>query len=381
MRRKLLNLLPMLLCMLLAMGTRAYGADGYVQLYTPYTKISVPPGESINYNVDIINNSDATQSATLRIQGLPRSWKYELKAGGFTVSEIAVLPGEKKNFSLKVDVPFKVNKGTYRFTVSTDEGAELPLSVTVSEQGTYQTEFTTKQPNMQGNAKSPFNFNATLKNQTAEQQRYALMADAPRGWNVVFRVQGKQATSAQVEANATENITIDITPSASVQAGSYKIPVRATTSSTSADMELEVVVTGSYDIELTTPRGLMSSDITAGSTKRIDLVIRNTGSAELKDIQLTANKPVDWEVTFDPAKIDKMTAGSTTNVTATVKAASKALPGDYIAKITAKTPEVNTTAEFRLSVHTPMIYGWLGILIIVVVLGGVYYLFRKYGRR
>ena len=336
MRRKLLNLLPMLLCMLLAMGTRAYGADGYVKLYTPYTKISVPPGESINYNVDIINNSDETQSATLRIQGLPRSWKYELKAGGFTVSEIAVLPGEKKNFSLKVDVPFKVNKGTYRFTVSTDEGAELPLSVTVSEQGTYQTEFTTKQPNMQGNAKSPFNFNATLKNQTAEQQRYALMADAPRGWNVVFRVQGKQATSAQVEANATENITIDITPSA---------------------------------------------DITAGSTKRIDLVIRNTGSAELKDIQLTANKPVDWEVTFDPAKIDKMTAGSTTNVTATVKAASKALPGDYIAKITAKTPEVNTTAEFRLSVHTPMIYGWLGILIIVVVLGGVYYLFRKYGRR
>ena len=358
MRRKLLNLLPMLLCMLLAMGTRAYGADGYVKLYTPYTKISVPPGESINYNVDIINNSDETQSATLRIQGLPRSWKYELKAGGFTVSEIAVLPGEKKNFSLKVDVPFKVNKGTYRFTVSTDEGAELPLSVTVSEQGTYQTEFTTKQPNMQGNAKSPFNFNATLKNQTAEQQRYALMADAPRGWNVVFRVQGKH-----------------------VQAGSYKIPVRATTSSTSADMELEVVVTGSYDIELTTPRGLMSSDITAGSTKRIDLVIRNTGSAELKDIQLTANKPVDWEVTFDPAKIDKMTAGSTTNVTATVKAASKALPGDYIAKITAKTPEVNTTAEFRLSVHTPMIYGWLGILIIVVVLGGVYYLFRKYGRR
>ena len=50
MRRKLLNLLPMLLCMLLAMGTRAYGADGYVKLYTPYTKISVPPGESINYN-------------------------------------------------------------------------------------------------------------------------------------------------------------------------------------------------------------------------------------------------------------------------------------------------------------------------------------------
>ena len=49
--------------------------------------------------------------------------------------------------------------------------------------------------------------------------------------------------------------------------------------------------------------------------------------------------------------------------------------------MTAKTPEVNTTAEFRISVRTPMIYGWLGVLIIVIVLGGVYYLFRKYGRR
>lgn len=105
------------------------------------------------------------------------------------------------------------------------------------------------------------------------------------------------------------NISIDINPAANVQAGTYKIPVRATTSSTSADIELEVVVTGSYDIELTTPRGLLSAEITAGDMKRIDLLVRNNGSAELKDVQLTASKPVDWEVTFEPSKIEKLTAG------------------------------------------------------------------------
>jgi len=363
------------------MSTRAYGAGECVMLYTPYTKIAVPPGESINYSVDVINNCDEVRNASISVSGMPRGWKYEMKAGGWTVDQISVLPGEKKNFTFKVDVPFKVNKGTYHFTLSAPGVAELPLTVTVSEQGTYQTEFMTKQPNMQGNSKSTFNFNATLKNQTADQQLYALMADAPRGWNVTFRVAGKQATSAQVEANATENISIDINPAANVQAGTYKIPVHATTSSTSADIELEVVITGSYDIELTTPRGLLSAEITAGDMKRIDLVVRNNGSAELKDVQLTATKPVDWEVTFEPSKIEKLTAGSTTNVTATIKASGKALPGDYVTKMTAKTPEVNTTAEFRISVHTPMIYGWLGILIIVFVLGGVYYLFRKYGRR
>ena len=70
-----------------------------------------------------------------------------------------------------------------------------------------------------------------------------------------------------------------------------------------------MVVTGSYEMELTTPRGLLSSDITAGETKRIDLVVKNTGSAELKDIELSASKPVDWEVTFEPAKLMKLGAG------------------------------------------------------------------------
>ena len=115
-------------------------------------------------------------------------------------SSVSVLPKEKKTFNLKVEVPLKVNKGNYHFVVYAGN-AKLPLDVVVAQKGTYQTEFTTDQPNMQGNSKSTFTFSATLKNQTADQQLYALMANAPRGWNVVFKPNYKQATSAQVEAN------------------------------------------------------------------------------------------------------------------------------------------------------------------------------------
>ena len=381
MRTNHLNLLLVLVLVLFPMSTRAYGADECVMLYTPYTKIAVPPGESINYSVDVINNCDEVKNASISVLGMPRGWKYEMKAGGWTVDQVSVLPGEKKNFSFKVDVPFKVNKGTYHFTLTAPGVAELPLTVTVSEQGTYQTEFVTKQPNMQGNSKSTFNFNTTLKNQTADQQLYALMADVPRGWNVTFRVAGKQATSAQVEANSTQNVSIDITPPANVEAGSYKIPVRAATGTTSAELELEVVVTGSYQMELTTPRGLLSTDVTAGDIKKIELEVRNTGSSLLKDIQLSANKPADWEVTFEPSKIDALKAGETSTVMATLKASKKALPGDYVTTIMAKTPEVNADAQFRIAVKTPMIWGWVGVLIIIATIGVVYYLFRKYGRR
>jgi len=207
------------------------------------------------------------------------------------------------------------------------------------------------------------------------------MANAPRGWNVVFKPNYKQATSAQVEANSTQNVSIDITPPANVEAGSYKIPVRAATGTTSAELELEVVVTGSYQMELTTPRGLLSSDVTAGDTKRIELEIKNTGSSLLKDIQLSANKPVDWDVAFEPSKIEMLKAGETATVVAILKASKKALPGDYVTTMMAKTPEVNADAQFRIAVKTPMIWGWVGVLIILATIGVVYYLFRKYGRR
>ena len=372
----------LLLVILLGAFPLSVHADesGSIILYTPYTKISVTPGASIDYSIDLINNTDGVTNANLSVSGLPGSWKHEIKSGGWTLSQLSVLPQEKKTFNLKVEVPLKVNKGSYHFTVFAG-ATKLPLEVIVAQKGTYQTEFTTDQPNMQGNSKSTFTFNATLKNQTADQQLYALMANAPRGWSVVFKPNYKQATSAQVEANSSQNVSIEIVPPANVEAGNYKIPVRAATGTTSADLELEVVVTGSYEMELSTPRGLLSTEITAGDVKRIELVVRNTGSSLLKDIQLSANKPVDWEVSFEPSKIDMLKAGETANVVATMKASQKALPGANVATMTATPPQVNPAAQFRIAVKTPMIWGWVGVLIIIVAIGAVCYLFRKYGRR
>ncbi len=135
----------------------------------------------------------------------------------------------------------KVNKGIYRFRVVAGGFYSLPLTVVVSEQGTFKTEFTTEQPNMEGQSTATFTFNANLKNRTADKQLYALMANAPRGWNVTFKSSYQQVTSVNVEANATQAITIEIKPPEKIEAGKYKIPVSATTNTTSANLDLEVV--------------------------------------------------------------------------------------------------------------------------------------------
>jgi len=278
-------------------------------------------------------------------------------------------------------IPLTVKKGRYDFNVWDGVETSLPLSIYVSEEGTFKTEFSTEQANMEGQASSTFTFNATLMNQTAEKQLYAFRSQAPRGWNVAFKVNYKQVTSTEIEANTTQDITIEIDPPDQTEAGTYNIPVIASTTGTNAKLNLEVVITGSYDMELTTPTGLVSSRITAGSEKRLELTVRNTGSSELKNIRFSASKPRDWEVVFEPETLLVLMPGNTGNVHATVKAPRKTIAGDYVTNLTARTPEVTKEVAFRISVRTPILIGWLGVLIIIAAVGVVYYLFRKYGRR
>ncbi|MEI0737583.1 hypothetical protein VQ056_14425 [Paenibacillus sp. JTLBN-2024] len=42
-----------------------------VTLYTTYTSISVPPGESLNYNVELKNDTGSVVTVPLSIEGLP----------------------------------------------------------------------------------------------------------------------------------------------------------------------------------------------------------------------------------------------------------------------------------------------------------------------
>jgi uncharacterized membrane protein len=380
-REKWNHLRLSLLIVITLFTSQAVSAVSNITLYTPYTKISVPPGEPIDYTIDVINNGDEVKTVDLSASGIPSNWNYTLKSGGWVISQLSILPKEKKSVSLRIEVPFQVNKGNYRFKVQAGELGSLPLVINVSEKGTYETEFTTDQPNMEGNSNSTFTFRAKLDNHTTEQQLYALMAEASRGWNVLFRVAGKQVTSVEMDANTSKDISIEITAPSQIEAGKYRIPVSAVTNSTTAKLDLEVVVSGTFSMELSTPSGLLSSSITAGDEKKLELVVKNTGSSPLVGVQLSSSTPANWSVQFDPKKVDVVLPGKEAPIYVTIKADKKAIPGDYVVNMDAKTPEVTAKTALRVAVKTSMLWGWTGILIIVGALSSVFYLFRKYGRR
>ncbi|MEE6186283.1 hypothetical protein PIECOFPK_02769 [Mycovorax composti] len=241
--------------------------------------------------------------------------------------------------------------------------------------------FTARLMNIEAAANETFRYNASLHNGAKEARIYELKADLPIGWMIAYKVEGSQVTSLNLESGKTQDISIEINATSSAKPDKYKIPIRAISAVDTLVLNLEAVVKGSYALELTTPSGRLSDEITSGKVKEIQLTVKNTGTLPLTDVELSAQNPSRWETTFEPSKIKEIEPGKSVDVTASLKVPDKTIAGDYVTTITAKNSNSTSQLSFRMTVKTSLLSGWIGVLVILAAIGLVYYLIRKYGRR
>ncbi len=241
--------------------------------------------------------------------------------------------------------------------------------------------FTASLMSLETTAKKPFRYNTSLHNGSGKQEIYELVTLAPDGWITTFQAQGSEVSSIRIDSGKTQQISVEVNPSPEVKPGKYNIPLLAVSPDDTLRLELEAVVKGNYEVELTTPSGRLSDDVTEGSDKVIQLTVVNTGTLPLDNLELSAETPVKWTSAFDPAKITRLEPGKRQNIKATLTVPDKTIAGDYVTKFTVKNNSADANATFRMTVTTSLLSGWIGILIILLALGIVYYLIRKYGRR
>jgi uncharacterized membrane protein len=235
--------------------------------------------------------------------------------------------------------------------------------------------------NLEATARETFRYNASLHNGKNHAAIFEFYVQLPAGWNVIFRIDGMQVTSFRLDSGKTQDVSVEVSPSMSVAPGKYKIPFTAIAEGDTLLLPLEAVVRGSYTVALSTPDGRLSGEITGGSTKDIHLTVKNTGSLVLDGLELSAQSPPKWEVTFEPARIDRLAAGQSLDVIAHVRVPDKTIAGDYVTNFSVKNANANSDATFRMTVTTSWLAGWFGVLIILLAVGLIYYLIRKYGRR
>lgn len=241
--------------------------------------------------------------------------------------------------------------------------------------------FTARLMNLEAAVSETFRYNATLHNEARQAKIYELKSEAPIGWNVAFKVEGSQVASFRLDSNRTQDISIEVIPSPTAKPGKYRIPLKAISGTDTAALTIEAVVKGSYAVELTTPTGRLSDEVTEGSSTQLHLVVRNAGTIALDNLELSAQAPSQWEASFEPSKISRLEAGKTIDVTVNLKVPDKTIAGDYVSNFSVKNPNANASAAFRITVKTSFLSGWIGLLVILLAIGIIYYLIRKYGRR
>jgi uncharacterized membrane protein len=362
-------------------------AAGGIDLNTKYPGMMVKAGETVDFPLEIDNTGSNPQNVALSIVSMPDGWGGTFEGDGQIISRAYVKSGDTTSIDFNVTVPDAASEGEYQVILAVDAGNgasdTLQLDMTVGNEEIAQGTFVSQYPELQGPDTASFTFNMDLKNNSGEEQSYSLSAQAPDGWNVTFTPSSgdNQIASLSVESGHTEGLYVGIDPPANVTAGTYTIICNATSSSETLSADLNVIITGTYSMDVSTPTGMLNADAYAGSESSVDLIITNTGSADLTDVSLTASAPSSWSVRFEQSTIDKIAAGETKQVTAYVKPGSDAITGDYSLTINAANSQANASTALRVTVKTPTAWGIVGVIIIVLLIVILLYIFKKFGRR
>lgn len=392
MRMGLLILAAMITWMIPASAVLAEEADAdvrepYLELSTQYPALTVKAGDNLSFDLAIDNYTGQSQDVALSIAQIPEGWTGSFSADGNWISVAHVRDGEVADaVDFTVEVPLDASEGEYIVALRAEgEGyadqIEIALQVSAEEIGA--SKFTVEYPSQEGDDTTQFAFSATLINDTLTAQSYSLSAGAPAGWQVSFTPSGESTKVAalDVEAGATQGVQINVTPPENVAAGVYEIPCTATSASENLSIALSVTITGSYDLALSTPSGLLSLDAYANRESAVQLSLTNTGNTDLTNVNLTSSAPTGWTVRFSTETIELIESGATVEATAYITPGEDAMSGDYLTTISAAESNVSDSAEFRVTVKTETKWGIVGIAVIVVLVVVVVAVMRKYGRR
>lgn len=365
----------------------APAAEPYIELSTQYPALTVKAGDSLTFDLDLDNYSGVSQDITLSVAEIPEGWEGTFSAGSNQVSVVHVKnQATNSEVSFAVDVPLETADGEYIIRLAArgeDFADEMEIALTVSAEEIGESSFTAEYPSQEGDATTDFTFSATLINNTLSTQNYSFTSNAPSGWQVSFQPSGESTSVAalDVEARTTQAMDISVTPPENVEAGTYEIPVTATSVNESMPITLSVTITGSYGLTLSTPSGRLSLDAYANQESAVQLSLTNTGNSDLTNVNLTSSAPTGWTVRFANETIDIIEAGATVETTMYITPGEDAMSGDYATTITARNSDANDSVDFRITVKTETIWGLTGIGVIVLLAVVIGIVMRKYGRR
>ncbi|MEW5909872.1 MAG: NEW3 domain-containing protein [Thermodesulfobacteriota bacterium] len=380
----------------------ALGAEGkvgeqkperWVTMGVEYSGIVVPKGEEVSMDLILHNKGRTDETVIVKITEKPKGWKARIKTYRFLVTGVHLPADDKKTLTFEA-VPDKgVAPGEYRFKVEAkthDSKFQMNQEVLISVKGEDEKEkeergvkLTTSYPVIRGPSDARFEFSLEVDSKLEKEAVFDLLAQGPNGWDINFKpaYESKYISSLRIKGNQSQTIAVEVKPAVNSQAGEYPILIRVSSGDAKGEAKLTVALTGTYALEVGTVSGLLSLEARQGKPSNLSFYIKNTGSAVNTGIKFMSFKPENWKVEFKPEIIENIEPGGLKQVEMTITPYEEALVGDYSVSVNVEGEKANKAIEFRTTVKASSAWGWVGVGIIIAVIGGLFGLFRAMGRR
>lgn len=364
-----------------------------ISVAAEFPGVIITRGEELSVDIIVSNRGRRAENVFVTLSSIPDGWKTRLKTYKFGVTGVNVGSDDLKTLNLVAEPDKNVGPGEYTFIIQgkSEDGkltSSSRLIVTVEEKKAEKIKprglnIVTSYPVLKGPTDAKFEFSLEVENKLDKDALFNLSAKGPENWDINFKpaYDDKLISSLRLKAGQSQTMAVAVKPYVLTTPGEYPIAVKINAPEAQGEVELTVVLTGTYKMDLGTINQLLSLNAVRGKKANISLYVKNSGSGVINDIQFLSFKPENWEVEFDPENIDNLQPQDVKQVEVTIKPANQALVGDYSVGLSAEAGKFSETIEMRITVKASTAWGWIGIGIILLVVAGLVFLFVRLGRR
>jgi uncharacterized membrane protein len=362
-------------------------------LILPFKNLTVGQGQEVTMDTEIVNRRKDPVEVSLNLDSVPKGWEaaFNSRYPSFPIRSVQVQGEKSTTVEFKGKIPEATKPGVYQIKVtakdnngSTQYVESLNITVTSKKVDTGGLKLTSQYPVLSTGSGQTLKFTVDLKNETNKPLTTALAAQTPPGWTLRFKPQfgDQQISSIQLKESASETLSVEIDTPVKADAKEQPITVTARSGAFEASATVKVSLKGTQDLKMGSLAGTLNTSLTAGKKSPVDFVVGNAGTAPIRNLSFVTKKPSDkWTVEFKPDKIDLIEPGQVQEIKMEVLAPDRTIAGDYLMTLTANSPEVTKSVEFRVTVSTPTIWGWIGFAIVGLVVLGLAIVFFRLGRR
>ena len=281
------------------------------------------------------------------------------------ISKVGYVPFEKKDVTIKGGITTKA--GTFML-----------------ERSLFAAELVVKSPAITTSIGKNPGYVMVIRNIGKSDDTYRLAsAGTPDGWYVRFHESGTDGSDISdmcLKSGDDKTLDVEAIPPYGVITGDYNFSVSAESSETVYTQNLTVRIRGNYDMNIYADK--YRYEVNKGDTVTFPVTVTNGGDAgPLTSVKIDVEAPEGWTAEITPKSVASIQPDEKSIVSIKVIPPANIVASEYKITVKVTSDQTEDSDEFHILIKEQSFVAVFGVLVLGLVGGGVYYMFRKYKRR